>query len=214
MKRVLLLIICVISSSAIYAQEALADQKPESATLHSPSPNSNHIKLQGYVNLGANFMLFGAGPTLDASVGMRIHDYLYIGAEAGFHTLLIPITFSFSEGEETTSAKATAYMLYVPLGANIKGYFTKGRKFTPYVNTSLGGFINVLDGSGAGYCQAGLSFDYRRFAFGIGYNAMFNSDTAIHLGYIKLGVRFGKEQREIRNCKDLKRFCKKLINVP
>lgn len=154
----------------------------------SASAQNRNVEFQGYANVGTTFFSLGAGPTFDVNAGVRIHDYFYIGAEAGFHALLIPFNFSFGD---TISVNTTAYMLTVPLGINLKGYFTKGHKFTPYVNASAGGFIEVTEGGGGGFCQAGLGFDYKRFAFGAGYHCMIANDSYLHMGYLKLGIRFG-----------------------
>ena len=61
-----------------------------------------------------------AGPTLDVSVGAKIYDAFYIGIETGFHSMIV-----------TYGDKNYLYG-YVPLGVNLKGYFTRGRKVNPY----------------------------------------------------------------------------------
>ncbi len=174
--------------SALCAMLAITSNAQSFRNFNTDSSVYSNVKLQGYVNLGTNFLSAGAGPTFDATIGARIYDHLYAGVEVGFHTLFIPISVPIGD----FYAKTTAYSLYVPIGVNLKGYFTKGHNFTPYINASLGGFIDCVASGGAGYCQVGMGFDIKRFAFGIGYSGLFGSASLVNMGYIKLGVRFGR----------------------
>lgn len=170
-------------------QEPVAVQHIRQNTT-SASSDVATVKLQGYVNLGTIFYEMGAGPALDINVGARIYEHLYLGFETGFHTVLTPYEYySRYYGYE----KGTYFDAYVPIGVNMKGYFTKGRKVNPYVNCSLGGFIGIggMQGWNGFFCQAGLGVDIRRFSVSIGYNGLVEYYTE-HLGYVKLGVRFGK----------------------
>ena len=151
--------------------------------------SSRLVKLQGYVNLGAIFNAMGGGPTFDVNVGARIHNYFYVGVETGFHSLLTPYEYIY----DYTRFSGVLFEAYVPLGINLKGYFTKSRVVNPFINCSLGGFFGIadLDGLNGFFCQAGAGIDVKRFSFGIGYSGLVKYDTA-HCGYVKLGCRFGK----------------------
>lgn len=141
------------------------------------------IKFQGYGYLGAIFNANGAGPSADIIFGMRIYEYLYLGIQTGFHSPLF-------EGNYSNTYYVDAY---IPIGVNMKGYFTRGRKVNPYINCTLGGFIGVCDFEGINsfHCQVGAGIDVQRFSFGIGYNGLVKDGTA-SCGYIQLGIRFGK----------------------
>ena len=161
------------------------------------SPNANNtivpIKFQGYTTLGTiftrQFGTTGVGPTLDLNMGVKIYEYFYIGVESGFHTMLSPLNNDYAASLENWISE-----MYIPLGVNMKVYFTKNKAVNPYINCSLGGFFGVgyiMDGWNGFYCQAGAGFDANRFTFSIGYSGLVKHGTSSS-GNIKLGVRFGK----------------------
>lgn len=148
---------------------------------------SQNVKFQGQVDVGTVFMSGGAGPTVGITAGALVMDYFYAGVETGFDSLF------------SNALVADGYYVYrldlfegyIPLGVNMKGYFTKNRAFKPYLNTSLGGFFGLADLGGInGFrFQIGAGFDFKHFNFGIGYNMLYKWGAA-HSGYIKLGYRF------------------------
>jgi hypothetical protein len=157
------------------------------------SPKANRstipIKYQGYISFGTIFNSAGAGPALDVNMGAKIYEHFYMGVESGFHTMIIPL-----EKNSYNSLREKVSEMYIPLGVNMKIFFTKNKTVNPYLNCSLGGFFGVgdaLGGLNGFYCQAGVGFDVRRFTFGIGYSGLVKYGTA-SCGYIKLGVRLGK----------------------
>lgn len=128
---------------------------------------------------------FTAGPTLDLSVGAKFFEHFYLGFETGFHSMIYEV--------------AEEHKLYgsVPLGVNMKGYFTRGKNVNPYVNLTLGGFVGVgdyLSNQTGFHCQIGVGFEAGRFSLGIGYACLKieEYDYTQNNGYVKLGVRFGK----------------------
>lgn len=169
-------------------------QNGEKDLMHNFSKNSK-IKLQGYVTLGCIFNSTGGGPTFDASIGAKMFDYFYIGAETGFHSMFTPVNFDYTSSDGNLwHVEGTLFEGYIPLGVNMKGYITKNRIVNPYINCSLGGFFGIgdtLGGWNGFYCQVGAGFDIKRFTFGVGYSGLVISDVA-SCGYIKLGIRFGK----------------------
>lgn len=177
-------------SSASAAPVTVAPAKPKK----NAKPNIS-VRFSAYAMLGAEFgkysinNIFPAGPTLDVSVGAKISEYFYIGIETGFRSMIC--TYYHHHDEQTVSE----LFAYVPIGVNMKGYFTKGKKVNPYLNCSLGGFIGV-GGMLADYngfsCQVGAGIEFGRFSFGIGYSGMKYDDLTQNNGYVKLGVRFGK----------------------
>jgi hypothetical protein len=151
------------------------------------------ITFAGYVNLGTIFNADGAGPTFDITAGMKVYDYFYAGIATGFHTVLTPYEYYYYDSYYDYYDKGTLSEAYIPVGVNLKGYFTKGRKVNPYIDCTLGAFIGVgdLGGFNGFHCQVGMGLDIKRFTIGMGYNPLVKYGTA-HLGYFKLGYRFGK----------------------
>ena len=165
MKRFLLLFVFVL---------ALA------GNAYSQSDPFAKVKFQGSAHVGTIFDAYGGGPTLDVDAGARVFNYVYVGVATGFHTYFTP------------SYYGTYWLGYVPIGVNLKGYFTKDKMVNPYVNCSLGGCIFVSGRGGGFHCQAGAGVEIKRFSFGIGYNGFIQNGARGDSGYIKLGVRFGK----------------------
>ena len=146
--------------------------------------NTPIVKFQGYANLGTIFAQYGAGPTFDITAGVRILDYFYAGIATGFHTY-IETTYAYGYTELVDCSWAA----YVPIGVNMKGYFTKNRKICPFVDFTIGGLIDVAEGVGGFHCQVGAGIDIKRFSMSFGYNNIY---ALGHLGYFKVGIRFGK----------------------
>lgn len=169
----------------VFQKEEMANDFKASNIKNMATP----IKFQGYFMLGTIFNSISAGPTVDLNLGAKIYEHFYMGIESGFHTMLTPINNNYFESLENWICE-----MYIPLGANMKVYFTKNKAVNPYINCSLGGFFGVgdiLGGWNGFYCQAGAGFDVQRFTFSIGYSGIVKYGTA-HCGYIKLGVRLGK----------------------
>jgi hypothetical protein len=169
----------------IFQKEDMANDVKASNVKNTITP----IKFQGYFTLGTIFTSISAGPTVDLNLGVKIYEHFYLGVESGFHTMLTPINDNYLESLENWISE-----MYIPLGVNMKIFFTKNKTVNPYLNCSLGGFFGVgdaLGGLNGFYCQAGAGFDVRRFTFGIGYSGLVKYGTA-SCGYIKLGLRLGK----------------------
>lgn len=164
------------------------------ATTTKHTNKSIPVKFQGYATLGTIFTADGAGPTLDLTFGAKIYDHFYIGIATGFHSCFTPYEYYYQVGFNVYRTSGTTFDAYIPIGVNMKGYLTKGRKVNPYINCSLGGFIGVsdtLDGINGFHCQVGAGIEVKRFTFGIGYNGLVKGGT-VSCGYVQLGVRIGK----------------------
>lgn len=150
-----------------------------SMSLMSNNKNTSPLvpaEFRGYTYLGSVFSRYGAGPTLDLSIGAKIYEYCYIGVATGFHTF---ISSGYFEG-------------YIPVGANLKGYFTRNRKVNPFIDCTLGGFFGVANlGYNGFHCQVGAGLDNGRFSASIGFNGLVKRGCSSN-GYVKIGVRFGK----------------------
>lgn len=147
--------------------------EPAPASALNTSSDFSGVKFQSYLYAGAIFGSYGVGPAVDLSFGARVGRCFYAGFETGFHMFF----GMFADA-------------YVPIGANFKGYLPVSKRIYPYLNCSLGGFVGV-SGFGGFYCQVGAGTDIGRFSVGIGYTGLAAGDI-VSLGYVKLGVRFGK----------------------
>ena len=160
------------------ATPALAPSTP------APTRPFQKIRFQSYLHAGVVFLPDAWGPTFDASVGARLREYAYIGIETGFH-------YIWDVGYEGDT-DLSIVLVYMPIGINLKGYIPVGKKIYPYINCSLGAFINVDNTDFSGfYCQVGAGIDIKRFSLGIGYSTIRNGGN-INCGYVKLGIRLGK----------------------
>lgn len=147
------------------------------------------ISFRGYAKLGTLFMPDMAGPTLDITAGVQIFEHLYAGIETGFHTYIESFYNTWYEENQVV------FCGYIPLGVNLKGYFTNGRKVNPYLECSLGGYFGVgeaLGGLNGFHGRVGAGLEVKRFVFGIGYNVLTLYGMRADMGYINLGWRFGK----------------------
>lgn len=153
----------------------------QQSDLFSKLKDLTPIKFQGYGYIGTIFNAYEVGPSVDLSFGVKIYEYFYTGIQTGFHSV-------FTEN---------LYCAYIPIGLNMKGYLTRGRKVNPYINCSLGGFIGLVDMEDVCgfHCQIGAGIDVKRFTFGIGYNGLVMGEIERYgfgFGYVQLGIRFGK----------------------
>jgi hypothetical protein len=141
--------------------------------------NFSKTKFQGYTYLGTDFNSLLGGPSLDFSLGARTSKYLYVGGGIGWHNIVYDDYIWLPYLTFTTDLKA-----YIP---------TKINAFYPRFDLSFGGTVAPMEAYGGLYLGFGAGFDYRRFSFGIGYQMPVYADAIIPLGYVRLGVRFGKK---------------------
>lgn len=160
-------------------KEIINESSPSDSYKAQSVDNSQtlNVRAQGYLDLGCIFDSVGGGPTFDVNAGVRIYDYFYAGLATGIHTYFVT---NYSE----------INIIYIPIGVNMKGYFTKNRKVNPFIDFTIGGCVGIYGGGGF-HCKVGAGLDIKRFSFGIGYN---NILALGHSGYIQLGVRLGKNQ--------------------
>ena len=196
------------SSASVASAARVVSNAPVEVAPSKPKKKSTlagPIKFAGHVLVGTEFSEVdlhhcyssgcetetcpSGGPTIEVNVGAKFFEYFYIGIEAGVRSMLVIHDDPYSSGTDKR------FFGYVPIGVNMKGYFTRGKKVNPYLNCSLGGFIGVGDmlADCNGFsCQVGAGIEFGRFSFGIGYSGMKCADFAQNSGYVKLGVRFGK----------------------
>ncbi len=152
------------------------------------------IKFQSDISLGTIFGADYAGPTLDIALGARIGRYFFIGAQTGLRSIIETVDLLYyGYGDLVREESKTLFEGYIPLELNMKGYIPVSEKVRPYINCSLGGFFGVadLDGLNGFSCQVGAGVEINRVSIGIGYNGLVKYGTS-NLGYIKIGIRLGK----------------------
>ena len=167
MKKVIILLAMVVFAFSVNAQNT----------------TKVSVEFQGSTHIGTIFDAYGGGPTLDIDAGAKFVNHLYVGIATGLHTYFAP----YGYGQHY-------WIGYVPLGVNLKGYFTKDKLVSPYLNCSLGGLIAVSGRGGGFHCQVGAGIEVKRVSFGIGYNCMIIGGRG-DSGYIKIGYTFGSKKK-------------------
>ena len=143
---------------------------------NTPKEDVSKVKFQGYTYLGADFNSVLGGPSLDFSFGARTSKFFYIGGGVGWHNLLY----------------FDSWLPYLTFTTDIKGYIPTKSHFSPRFDLSFGGTVEPIDAYAGLYLSFGAGFDYRRLSFGIGYQMPVYADIILPLGYVRIGVRFGK----------------------
>lgn len=143
---------------------------------------------------------------IDGIDGCRFNQYFFFGAGVGFYG-------EFYSTEVTTvggSATLSLATLQTPVFADLRIYIpTRIVGFYPYFETSIGPLFNYYThtkiSSGrnevnsystnlnvGAFFRLNTGLEVKRFVFGIGYELWGDSKEQSHIGFIKLGVRFGK----------------------
>ena len=151
-------------------------------------------RFQGYSYLGADFNGGFGGPSLDFSFGVRTSKYFYIGGGIGWHNLIGTMYEYYDDYYyDDYYYEYTAWMPYLTFTSDLKAYIPTRGYFFPRLDLSFGGCVDATDALAGFYMSFGAGFDYRRFSFGIGYQMPIIADIIVPLGYVRLGVRFGKK---------------------
>ena len=153
----------------------------------STSSSRPNVFCSGYINTGVIFNDGGAGPILEMTVGGTFFEHLYLAPYVALHAHFTPVP---DELEKYYDKKFFSTP-YIPIGANMKIFLTKGSTshIVPYIEGTFGGFIGIEDlkGYNGFFCQTGMGVDIGMFSLGIGYNGLVKNGTA-NFGYIKIGV--------------------------
>ena len=173
----------------------------------------SNVKFRGYGYVGTAFAKDYALGTADVNLGMSIIDRVFIGVETGFHTRYVTSETEFialskevdienmsilnfkKEDFQRVSITTAKIESYVPIGVNLKAYFTKDTKVVPFFNISFGGLIGCCGKKGVDglYCQVGAGVDIYRFSLSAGYygrQVMAGVIEKPNTGYVKVGWRF------------------------
>lgn len=152
-------------------------------------------KFQGYTYLGADFTGGLGGPSLDFSFGVRTSKRFYIGGGIGWHNLIGRMNVEYYNAYYNyyESYNTSVWLPYLTFTSDIKAYIpTNNPDSFLRFDLSIGGTVDAIDALAGLYMSFGAGFDYRRFSFGIGYQMPVYANVILPLGYIRLGVRFGK----------------------
>ena len=179
MKKICLLFAFIVLSSSAFAQK---------------QAESSSVQFRGYGYAGTAFVKNYGGITTDVNLGIEIVQRVFLGVETGFHTFFVPTDLTLYLPDMGTTPLMAAET-YVPIGVNLKAYFTKDRLITPLLNISFGGHVGCLGFKGANglYCQLGAGFNVKTFSFSVGYlgrQVIDNSICTPSAGYVKVGWRF------------------------
>lgn len=192
MKKIFLTLFAVVATLALQAQELKEQTNAQRVAYYPRSEQQTNVgvKFQGEVDLGAIFNADAGGPAFDLNLGARFGHYFFAGVGTGFHSMIS--TVYLIDGYDIYELDEKLFEGYIPLGLNLKLYFTKNKPFNPYLTATIGGFFGVagLGGWNGLNFRVGLGVDYKRFNVAIGYNGIHKYGTA-STGFVQLGYRFG-----------------------
>lgn len=148
-----------------------------------------------YGELGCDFMSVEAGPSLTFSFGARIYDYVFAGLSIGVDALFV--SFDYNWGWAAGNS-GMLDVINIPILGNVRAFVPISANISPYAEMSLGPNVMIANFYGdyipavSGRFRIGLGMEWKRLVMGMGYDCLFFSRAAIHLGYAKVGVRIGK----------------------
>ena len=179
-------------------EETLANTNTTSKKYQATTKSTTPC-FQSYLDLSGLFEnidgLPAGGIGLDGIDGVRINKYCFFGLGLGLYA------------EFANVRGATVATLQSPIFADFRVYIpNKARGFYPYFETSVGPLINYFQtASYMGYRAFGKSvsvyaffrlnagLDYNRFSLGIGYELWGDTEAISNFGFVKIGIRIGKD---------------------
>lgn len=179
-KLVLIMAIAVFSAGAALSQEISQDSVEVTASAQTVE-NAPKVRFRGYINKTfpvtvSDGYFYPYLISSEASLGVKIEDYLYLGLGTGYSLALWDFRF--------------------PCYIDARGYIPTKSNTKPYFSLAPGvGFIALLP---AFYIHTGFGFDYKLFNMELGYRLWEmdvegeNYNYREHQIYLKLGVRIGK----------------------
>lgn len=131
-------------------------------------------------------------PFVSTTHGVRITEYAFIGAGAGFQYVYGDI----SAGNEASKTWDT---LLIPVFANVKAYYPI-KNVAPYLTLDVGGtFVATANSdvypnkpSGGLYCKFGVGVDYKHFMVDLGvmHHELESINHSSNSFYVNIGYRF------------------------
>lgn len=179
------------------AEQEIGNNQTASTT--KTSDNKKYPRYQGYLEFSgffANVQGYTVGGIgLDGIDGVRFNKYVFLGLGIGLY------------GEWASTNYVSVGYINVPIFADLRAYIpTNIDDFYPYFETAIGPMINFYQRvsydnkrslstnvNAYAFFRLNAGFDYKRFSFGVGYELWGNSSGVDNWGFIKLGVRLGKD---------------------
>lgn len=164
MKKVLLLsFVCIFASISSFAQ--IIQSHSETKETFYVKPEVKETKAypcyQGEFNIG--YITPSVTGMIETIHGVRINKYLFAGLGLGFR---YSETMTFSSHDYTVDGTD---LFYLPIYANVKGYYPVTDKIEPFLNLSLGYAADICgQESGGFYCDFGTGIRLWKFAVGLG----------------------------------------------
>lgn len=167
MKKALLSLFCLFIVTGSFAQIIQSRSETKETYYIKTNPEPEPVKIdkkypryQGEFNLG---YVTPSSVLLETVHGVRINKYVFAGLGMGFRYASEMVYTS--HGYEVTGSE----LYYMPVFANIKGYYPVTNRIEPFLNLSLG-YAADLGGeeSGGFYCDFGTGIRFWKFAFGLG----------------------------------------------
>ena len=164
MKKILLLsFICLVASTNSFAQIIQIHSETKETFYIKPEvqKTKSYPRYQGEFNVG--YITPSVTGMLETIHGIRVNKYLFAGLGIGFR---YSETMTFSSHDYTIDGVDLAYL---PIYANIKGYYPITNKIEPFLNLSLGYAADISGQESSGfYCDFGTGIRLWKFAVGLG----------------------------------------------
>lgn len=141
-----------------------------------------------YIEAGCPFMITEAGASLNASLGIRIYDYAFVGLCLGADIVMITQTGDIDAQD-------------IPMLLNIRGFIPVSKDLYPFLDFSVGpNFVlgkvqNRTVQAVSGRIRLCAGIEYKRLVAALGYDFItFGQGYDCHMGFAKIGVKIGKLQ--------------------
>ena len=184
----------------------------ENSLKTNKADNKKYPRYQGYLELSGLFenvqgYTFG-GIGFDGIDGGRINKYVFLGVGLGIYAIWGKMPYYSTSSYSAYYNEVSTATIEVPIFADLRVYIpTTIEDFYPYFETSIGPMINFYQRASNGgrhavtmnvnawaFFRLNAGIDYKRFTFGIGYELWGNSSGTDNFGFVKLGVRIGKDK--------------------
>ena len=151
----------------------------ETPDVYTPIDSTRRTKItfQGYIGAGLGTNSKQSLIGIDGSVGARVFDYFYAGADLGYGM------YKYKKADKST------FKLYFEYGVNLRGYVPAGNNIYPFLSLSFGGVVpESSEVNSKAFCRLSAGLDYEDFSAGIGWNKVCDSNYFI----VQFAWRFGK----------------------
>lgn len=135
------------------------------------------VTFQGYLGYGLGTNAKQSLMDLDCSLGARVYDYFYAGAELGYGMY------------KNKKADKSTFKLYFEYGVNLRGYIPVGDNVYPFLSLIVGGVAaESSEVNSKFFCRLSAGLDWKSLSAGAGWNRVCDSDYF----FVQIAWRFGK----------------------